>query len=158
MKRLIKLIAAVAFVAVAAFAWYAFSPLLFDDVVDETIEAGAGNAAIVSGQFRDADSAHRGSGNATIFTAASGEPRLAFTEFEVTNGPDLEVWLVKNPDPQSSADVKASEWVSLGQLKGNIGDQSYAIPEGVDLGEYGSAVIWCEQFGVLFSVATLQAP
>lgn len=155
MKRIIQLIAVVAVVAIAAFAWYAFSPLLFDDVVDETIEAGATDAPIVTGQFRDADSAHRGTGTATIFTGASGVPTLAFTEFEVTNGPDLEVWLVKLPDPQSSADVKASEWVSLGQLKGNIGDQSYAIPENVDLSEYGSAVIWCEQFGVLFAVASL---
>ncbi|MEM1365609.1 MAG: DM13 domain-containing protein [Pseudomonadota bacterium] len=154
-KRLIQIIVAVAIFAIAAFAWYAFSPLLFDNVVDETIEASATDAPLATGQFRDADSSHRGSGTATIFTGASGVPTLAFTEFEVTNGPDLEVWLVKLDDPQSSADVKASEWVSLGQLKGNIGDQSYAIPEDVNLAEYGSAVIWCEQFGVLFAVASL---
>jgi hypothetical protein len=51
--------------------------------------------------------------------------------------------------------LKASEWVSLGQLKGNIGDQTYNVPAGVDLSAYGSVVIWCEQFGVLFSTASL---
>jgi len=42
-----------------------------------------------------------------------------------------------------------------GQLKGNIGDQNYDIPAGTDLSAYGSVVIWCEMFGVLFSPATL---
>ena len=79
---------------------------------------------------------------------------MRFTDFEVTNGPDLEVWLVKAADPKSSADVKASEWISLGQLKGNVGDQTYQIPEGTDIDAYGSVVIWCEQFGVLFSPAS----
>jgi hypothetical protein len=137
-----------------AFAWYAFSPLLFDEVVNETIASEATDAPLRSGMFRDADSAHRGSGSATLFQA-DGVVSLAFTDFEVTNGPDLEVWLVKEADPQSSADVKASEWISLGQLKGNVGNQSYPVPDDINLDEYGSAVIWCEQFGVLFAVATL---
>ncbi|MFT6453937.1 MAG: hypothetical protein ACJAY6_000814, partial [Yoonia sp.] len=58
-------------------------------------------------------------------------------------------------DPKTSNDVKTSEWVSLGQLKGNIGDQTYSVPDGVDLSDYGSVIIWCEQFGVLFSPASL---
>ncbi|MEL6921688.1 MAG: DM13 domain-containing protein, partial [Pseudomonadota bacterium] len=40
-------------------------------------------------------------------------------------------------------------------LKGNVGDQTYTIPADVDLKQYKSVVIWCEQFGVLFSPATL---
>jgi len=65
------------------------------------------------------------------------------------------VWLVKAANPTTSADVKASEWVSLGQLKGNIGDQTYTLPDGIDAAAYGSVVIWCEMFGVLFSPAAL---
>ncbi len=141
------------FVAGNAF-WYLFSPLWIDRVVSEAPPAVVADAPLKSGSFKDADSAHRGRGNAQILQTANG-PVLRLTEFEVTNGPDLEVWLVKAPAPESSADVKASEWISLGQLKGNIGDQTYQIPASTDIDAYGSVVIWCEQFGVLFSPASL---
>ena len=69
-----------------------------------------------------------------------------------------EVWLVESGDVQTSADVKSKPYVALGQLKGNIGDQNYTIPADVDLSKYPSVVIWCEQFSVLFSAATLENP
>ena len=75
----------------------------------------------------------------------------------MTNGPDLEVWLVEAADPASSDDVKASEWLSLGPLKGNKGDQIYPVPEGTPISSYRSVVIWCDPFGVLFSPASLAA-
>jgi hypothetical protein len=80
---------------------------------------------------------------------------LRFTEFETTNGPDLEVWLVKASGLKVSGDVTASQWLSLGPLKGNIGDQNYIIPADAKLDDYKSVVIWCEQFSVLFSAADL---
>jgi hypothetical protein len=108
------------------------------------------------GEFRDADSVHHGKGTATIFENDSGTKVLRFTNFESTNGPDLKVWLVKAENIKASADVKASTWVGLGPLKGNIGDQNYVIPSDVNLSDYKSVVIWCEQFGVLFSAADLK--
>ena len=90
-----------------------------------------------------------------VLANAAGGTLLRFTEFEVTNGPGLEVWLVDIPDPQRSADVSASRWLSLGPLKGNKGDQTYVVPEGVDMATWGSVAIWCEQLSVLYSVATL---
>jgi hypothetical protein len=110
---------------------------------------------LASGTFRDADAAHRGSGTATVLETGGGAHLVRLTDFEVTNGPDLEVWLVADPDPANSAAVKASTWVSLGRLKGNIGDQTYQVPEDTDINAYKSVVIWCEQFGVLFSPAAL---
>ena len=136
---------------VGAFLWYAFSPLLFDEVVAETLA----EAEVVStGAFRDADRAHKGSGTATLVALPGGGHEVQLTSFEVTNGPDLEVWLSAHPDPASS-DVSGNAWVSLGQLKGNVGDQAYPVPAGTDLSAYKSVVIWCEQFGVLFSPAAL---
>lgn len=137
---------------VGAFLWYAFSPLLFDEVVSERL---AEAEIIATGSFRDADSAHRGSGSARLVALPDGGHEIQFTEFEVTNGPDLEVWLSAHPDPMSSSDVSGTDWLSLGQLKGNVGDQAYSIPAEADLGLYKSVVIWCEQFGVLFSPAVL---
>ena len=138
-------------------AWYLFSPLFIDEVVSEELPAGLVVTEVARGEFRDADRAHRGSGTAQLLETGTGAHLLRFTDFEVTNGPDLEVWLVAEPDPQSSGDVTASQWLSLGQLKGNVGDQTYVVPEGTDISAYGSVVIWCEQFSVLFSPATLTA-
>ena len=118
----------------------------------------ADSTLVASGSFSDADGSHKGSGVATLYRSASGSQVLRLTEFEVTNGPDLEVWMVKGDSIQSSKDVKESEWVSLGLLKGNIGDQNYDVPTDVDWTEYTNVVIWCEQFGVLFSPAPLAAP
>ncbi|MBT8417219.1 MAG: DM13 domain-containing protein [Silicimonas sp.] len=137
---------------VGAFLWYAFSPLLFDEVVSETL---AEAQIVATGTFRDADRAHKGTGTARLVALAGGGHEVQLTSFEVTNGPDLEVWLSAHPDPENSADVSGSEWVSLGQLKGNVGDQAYQVPEGTDLSQVKSVVIWCEQFGVLFSPAAL---
>ena len=135
-----------------AFLWYAFSPLLFDDIVAETL---AEAEVIATGQFRDADRAHKGSGVATLVMLPGGGHQVQLSSFEVTNGPDLEVWLSAHPDPAKSADVAGTMWLSLGQLKGNVGDQAYAVPAGTDISAFKSVVIWCEQFGVLFSPAAL---
>jgi hypothetical protein len=160
-RRKLLAVAAVAsitgFVAGNAF-WYLASPLWIDRVVSEQLPAELQMQVAATGEFRDADSVHRGKGSATVFETASGTRVLRFTGFEVTNGPDLKVWLVKSGAIGSSADVTASEWVSLGPLKGNIGDQNYIIPTDVNLTDFKSVVIWCEQFGVLFSVADLSRP
>ena len=145
------------FLAGAGF-WYLLSPAFIDRVVDEQLPAGFELSELRSGQFRNVDGAHRGSGEVKVLVNEAGGALLRFTDFEVTNGPDLEVWLVKDPDPKKSADVSASQWLSLGPLRGNKGDQTYMIPDGTDMVEWGSVVIWCEQFSVLFSVATLSPP
>jgi hypothetical protein len=108
---------------------------------------------VVTGQFRDADDLHRGSGTATIYELEDGSRVLRFEEFEVTNGPDLHVYLV--PAENAGDDVSVDGYVDLGELKGNIGDQNYEIPADVDVSEFQSVVIWCEPFAVVFSVATL---
>jgi hypothetical protein len=146
----------IGFVAGNAF-WYLASPLWIDRVVSEELPAELQMNVAAKGEFRDADSAHRGKGTATIFETAAGTKVLRFTGFEATNGPDLEVWLVKASGIKSSAEVTASQWVSLGPLKGNVGDQNYVIPAGIETRDYKSVVIWCEQFGVLFSAADLAA-
>lgn len=147
----------VGFAAGNAF-WYLASPLWIDRVVSEGLPAELQTNVAATGSFRDADSVHQGTGTVTVYQAMTGTKVLRFTDFKVTNGPDLKVWLVKADGIKASDDVKASEWLSLGPLKGNIGDQNYIVPKDANLADYKSVVIWCEQFGVLFSAADLGAP
>ena len=108
-----------------------------------------------AGNFRDADSFHKGSGNATIYELGSGERILRLDEFRVTNGPDLRVLLAYAPDPESHGDLDDAGYHELAKLKGNVGAQNYDIPESVPLSDVESVVIYCKPFRVVFSVATL---
>ena len=146
----------VGFAAGNAF-WYLASPLWINVTISESAPTTQASAPLRAGTFRDADSVHRGKGTATILEVGDGRRIARLTNFQVTNGPDLEVWLVAKRDIRSSSDVKGSRYISLGQLKGNIGDQNYDIPANVNIDDYESIVIWCEQFGVLFSAADLKA-
>ncbi len=125
---------------------------------DMPAAASAGPELLRAGEFRDADSIHKGSGDAKLFRLAADENVLRLENLKVTNGPDLRVYLVRHPDPTESGDVKKGEYVDLGPLKGNIGNQNYTVPAGTDLSEYNSAVVWCRAFGVLFASAPFAAP
>lgn len=73
-------------------------------------------------------------------------------------GPKFHVYLVPRATVSSSADVKGTMFVDLSRLKAFKGSQNYPIPAGVTLGDGWSVVIWCEQFSVLISPATLKVP
>jgi len=71
---------------------------------------------------------------------------LRFENFEVTNGPDLRVYLT------SEGDVKNG--LHLEKLKGSRGDQNYLL-ENIDLQIYDTVIIYCQPFGVYFGEAQL---
>ncbi len=143
------------FIAGNAF-WYLASPLWINVEVAETVTQAQVETVLSSGAFADVDRVHQGQGSATIFRGADGGLLLRLADdFRVTNGPDLYVWLVKHPGPANAADVGEAEYIDLGRLKGNIGDQNYQIPADVDLDGVGAVVVWCKQFSALFSVAAL---
>lgn len=115
----------------------------------------AGPTVLARGSFRDADAVHKGTGQATLYALPNGRHLIRFEDFRTTNGPDLVVYLARHASPESADDVVDNGYLSLGVLKGNVGNQNYEVPPGVDVDEYGSVVIWCELFGVLFSPAPL---
>lgn len=109
-----------------------------------------------SGEFIDADAIHKGSGRATLYELPDGKHVVRLEDFRTTNGPALVVYLAKHEAPAKASDVSDNGFVKLGKLKGNVGNQNYPVPTGIDISEYHSVVIWCELFGVLFSPAALQ--
>lgn len=110
-----------------------------------------------SGSFKDADGGHRGSGIAKLVKGKDGKISLELSDFQSTPGPDLKVYLVKTDKVMSASDVTGNEFLSLGALQSPNGDQSYVLPEGANPAEYGSVVIFCQQYSVLFSAASLDA-
>ena len=102
----------------------------------------------VSGMFSSL--AHTTKGRAVVKEVADGSRVLRLEDFETSNGPDVRVYLSAGPK-----DAYGKDFVDLGGLKGNVGNQNYSIPAGTDLDRYDTAVIWCRRFTVAFGAATL---
>jgi hypothetical protein len=81
------------------------------------------------------------SGVAQIYND-NGKKNLLLNNFSSSNGPDLRVYL--------STTTGATSFVNLGKLKSTSGKQTYAIPDGTDVDQFKFALIWCQQFSVLF--------
>ncbi|PFE09042.1 DM13 domain-containing protein [Bacillus cereus] len=106
---------------------------------------------ISTGQFQNG--VHETTGTATIHQLANGERILRLSNFSTSNGPDVRVVLVPTNRLKDNEDVKNHEYIELGKLKGNKGDQNYKIPEGIDVSTYDSVSIWCKRFNENFGAA-----
>lgn len=111
---------------------------------------------LASGSFEDADSFHQGSGTAH-FLELSGQRLLRIEDLDVTNGPNLFVYVSAHPAPRTSAELHDDGDYEVAPLKGNRGDQNYELPPDLDIGRYRSVVIYCKRFAVVFSTARLTA-
>jgi hypothetical protein len=140
-------------------AWYAFRPerIVVNVRVNEAFPAagGASSAEILeSGTFYGV--MHPTTGTATIYHLGDGDHILRFTNFRTSNGPDVHVYLVAADDARDNVSVKRAGFIDLGSIKGNIGDQNYALGSDVDLSKYRTVSVWCKRFSINFGVAPLR--
>lgn len=146
MKR--KIIYGIGFVGAVTllwFAYYAISPLFRNIKVDEQAPLSQEKEDIVLSPIVGTGG-HPASG--TVRVVRGGDASyLRYENFKTINGPDLYVYL--------AADLDAKDFVNLGELKATEGNVNYEIPAGTDLNKYHYALVWCEQFGVLFNSADI---
>jgi len=95
------------------------------------------------------DGIHNAEGYVKILTLLDGSQILRLEDFRSTNGPDVHLYL--------STDKQASNFIDLGRLKANNGDQNYQIPIDTDFNKYKYVLIWCQPFSVLFGSAQLSS-
>ena len=130
------------------------APLAVKEINDNmSMSASTEPKVLASGMFHSG--AHETKGKATIYRLADGKRVLRFTEFETSNGPDVNIYLVASTDAKDDATVKNAGFVTLGPIKGNKGDQNYELPSDVDLGKYQAVTVWCKRFSVNFGTAPL---
>lgn len=116
--------------------------IMMDETMNEKIPIS------YSGEFVGAgDGIHDAQGTAYTIPIKDGSHVLRLENFQSTNGPDLFVYL--------ATDENALEFINLGALKANNGNQNYEIPDDTDLDKYGKVLIWCKSFSVLFGSADL---
>jgi len=120
--------------------------------------AAVDQTAIKSGSFVAGE--HPTEGTASI--VMKGQPTLELDQaFKTSEGPDVVVVLHRSANVLGSSKppsypLQEGDYVVLAPLKGFSGAQSYPIPQGTNLEDYKSVVIWCRQFNATFGIAPLR--
>jgi hypothetical protein len=129
---------------------YTVSPLFINVTVNESLPAATSVPAEkpLLGIFMGVhDGFHNAEGNVNVVPLTDGSKILRLENFKSTNGPNVHVYL--------STDKRATDYVDLGKLKANNGNQNYNIPAGTDIRKHNIVLIWCKDFSVLFGSAVL---
>lgn len=155
-------------VAIVVLVWFQPQTLFIDERVDQDVPTAQQSATtqpdsettappprpepidLATGEFVSLD--HTTTGALRVLDPGDGRRFVRFEGFETSNGPDLFVYLSTNPadGPEGAFD---EDYVDLGRLQGNIGDQNYELPADIDLSRYASVVIWCDRFDAAFGAA-----
>ena len=113
---------------------------------------------IAQGTFQQGDTTYSIHGEAVV-TEENGVRTLSLVNFDVTNGPDLFVYIT-NAQGTDNLTVKEAvrnhQFTLLRTLKGNRGNQTYTIPEDVKLDGQSLVTIWCRRFSRHFGSAPLE--
>jgi hypothetical protein len=138
---------------------------LINTTVNDPVPVSAGSSAsggapnsvitapqtVAHGSFRSLE--HHTTGTASLLRLADGSTVLRLENLDTSNGPDVHVTLSPTPADRGNRDY--GDYLELGSLRANHGNQNYSIPAGTDLTRFRSAVIWCRRFSVGFGVAPL---
>ncbi len=122
---------------------------------DESVNTVGEARILVSGEFQELNALHWGAGRATIYELPDSRRILRFEDFISARGVNVRVYLARDPQPLSALQLEGNS-LDLGRLKGNVGDQSYFLPDDHDLSVYQSAVVFCKQLNTTITVARLQ--
>lgn len=78
------------------------------------------------------------------------------SDFKTRKAPDLKIFLSPLTAAQTSGRNATDSSVLISPLSSNKGAQVYEIPAGVNIADFKSIVIHCEQFSKLWSAADLK--
>ena len=120
----------------------------------EAVDLVADGRLLARGSFITIDALHWGEGTASIYEL-SNRRILRFEDFRSALGGDPRVYLARDPQPGNAMEL-GDDYLDLGRLKGNIGDQNYILLDDLDLSVYESAVVYCKQFETVITSARLR--
>lgn len=163
-------LAAVLAVVLAGFVlvWFQPQKLWIDERASEPLPEAAAEGSEADPMVPSADSTepqevaaggfvsreHHTAGIARVLTLSDGRRFVRLEGLDTSNGPDLYVYLSSNraDGPEDAFD---DEYVSLGRLKANQGDQNYELPADTNIDRLATVVIWCDRFNAVFGAADL---
>ena len=115
--------------------------IVLDNTVDTTMAMPQNNGNFMNGPYGSV------SGTATVYKQ-DGSLVLALENMNVSNGPQLHVYLSKEVQPVN--------FIDLGPLQSTLGNQLYNITGSPDFSQYKYALIHCKKYNHLFGSAKLQ--
>ena len=95
-----------------------------------------------TGILNGSDAEHPASGKVVV-----SDTKIVLEGVQITEAPDGRVILTKNGEEAGS--------VRCGDLQSFTGTHEYDIPEGTNVLEFNSVVLWCDQFSVPIGQAEL---
>ena len=81
--------------------------------------------------------------------------KVKLTGFSTKGAPDLKIFLPPTEPGKLKSKNVTSGAKLVAKLKSDKGDQTYALPKGVDLSIYKSIIIHCERYTKLWGVGSL---
>ncbi len=119
----------------------------------EVLQAEAANAefsAELTRDLRGSDRLHWGEGTISV------SPTMIVHEGALAPGPDYKLYLLKQfVEHEDEFEPIKSEAVQIGDVK-SFGGFLLDVPEGVNVAEYNTVLIWCEAFGEFITAAKYQ--
>ncbi len=138
-----------------AMAQAATSPNIVIPTEEQGMPVMTNPSVVAGGSFTEIDVVHTATGTATLYQLPDNSRLLRLENFTVTNGPDLHLYMIRNPKPRKPEEI-GNDYIDLGILIANVGNQNYQVPSEVDLNLYRGLVIYSAQFNVIFSTAELR--
>ncbi len=97
----------------------------------------------------------KSSGTWEIYTENNKTYVKLSADFRTRGAPDLKIFLSPLAANKTNGRNATTDSVLIAPLSNNAGEQIYQIPDGVDLANFKSILIHCEQYSKLWSAADL---
>lgn len=123
----------------------AAAPIAFGQ---DTVAVESAEVSLPSGTFVKKKKKLKGSWE---IVQRDGNTYVKFADdFRSAGGPDLKVFLSPLDVATVTGDTAVNGSINLGELQSKKGAQEYLVPAGVDISEYSSVLVHCEQYAILW--------
>ncbi|MBT8388315.1 MAG: DM13 domain-containing protein [Erythrobacter sp.] len=149
MKKLIAI--ALSALVILGAGIYLYPILTAEDAPDsaqlDAAEAGAEYTAQLTRDLRGSDALHWGEGQVSVSAESIAH------RGELAPGPDYKLYLTKGfVEHEDEFEPVKSQAALIGSVKSYDGFL-LEVPEGVDIDQYDTVVVWCETFGEFITAA-----
>jgi hypothetical protein len=123
---------------------------------DVIYEPPDGSRILATGEFSPVDSVRYAEGEFTIYQLPDLSRVLRLDEsFSSTRAPGVHLIFTRNPDPTDERGVGV-DYIDIGVLQGNIGGQTYTVPESVDFSRYPVVALYVPQYDDVLATAPVR--
>lgn len=125
---------------------------------EQAFEPPPGSLTVATGIFSPIDAIRFAEGDLTIYQETNTGRRILRIDnnFSSSRAEDIHIIFTRNPDPLDERGV-GIDFVDVGELQGNVGGQTYVVPDGVNNFEvYVVLALYSPTYDAVLATATLR--